>query len=70
MAAMAEEGEPLLIADAEDERLVQRNAALERMPVEQRTAPVTNALMVPLMQDEVGDWRAGGGESGWRKGVR
>jgi RND family efflux transporter MFP subunit len=52
VAAMAEEGEPLLIADAEDQRLVQRNAVLEQMPVEQRTPPVTNVVVVPLMQDE------------------
>jgi transcriptional regulator with GAF, ATPase, and Fis domain/multidrug resistance efflux pump len=51
VAAMAEEGEPLLIADAEDERLARRNAVLVSMPEEQRTEPVTNALMVPLMQD-------------------
>jgi transcriptional regulator with GAF, ATPase, and Fis domain/multidrug resistance efflux pump len=52
VAAMAEEGEPLLIDDAGDERLVQRNAVLASMPEEQRTPAVTNALVVPLMQDE------------------
>lgn len=52
VAAMAEEGDPLLIDDAEDARLVRRNAALERVAVEERTPPVTNALVVPLMQDE------------------
>jgi len=52
VAAMAEEGEALLIDDAEDARLLQRNTALESIPEEQRTEPVTNALVVPLMQDE------------------
>src|SRR6202789_2367738 len=52
VAAMAEEGEPLLIADAGDERLGRRNAVLASMAEEQRTEPVTNALVVPLMQDE------------------
>jgi transcriptional regulator with GAF, ATPase, and Fis domain len=52
VAAMAEEGEPLLIADAGDERLARRNAVLASMAEEQRTEPVTNALVVPLMQDE------------------
>jgi transcriptional regulator with GAF, ATPase, and Fis domain len=52
VAAMAEEGEPLLIDDAGDARLLQRNAVLESIPEEQRTEPVTNALVVPLMQDE------------------
>ena len=52
VAAMAEEGEALLIADETDERLVQRNAALERVPAGERTPPVTNVLVVPLMQDE------------------
>ena len=36
VAAMAEEGEPLLIDDAEDARLLQRNAVLESIPEEQR----------------------------------
>ncbi len=52
VAAMAEEGEPLLIYDANDERLLQRNAALEQMPAAERSPAVTNALVVPLMQDE------------------
>jgi len=52
VAAMAEEGEPLLIDDADDTRLLQRNAVLESIPEEQRTERVTNALVVPLMQDE------------------
>lgn len=51
VADMAEEGEPLLIADSEDERLLQRNANLDETGI-----PVTSALVVPLMQDgsEVG----------------
>jgi RND family efflux transporter MFP subunit len=52
VAEMAEEGEPLLIDDAEDERLSRRNAVLESIPEEQRTEPITNALVVPLMQGE------------------
>jgi transcriptional regulator with GAF, ATPase, and Fis domain len=51
VAAMAEEGEPLLIADPEDQRLGKRNAALESMPADRRTQSITNALLVPLMQD-------------------
>jgi GAF domain-containing protein len=49
VADMAEEGEPLLIADAGDERLVRRNAGFES---DSEIAPVTDALIVPLMQDE------------------
>ena len=49
VADMAEEGEALLIADADDERLTSRNSHLDP---ESGTAPVTNALLVPLMQDE------------------
>jgi RND family efflux transporter MFP subunit len=49
VADMAEEGEPLLIADESDERLQARNA---RRTEERATPPVTNALLVPLMQDE------------------
>jgi RND family efflux transporter MFP subunit len=52
VAAMAEEGEPLLIDDAEDPRLLQRNTRLESLPEEQRTDRLTNVLVVPLMQDE------------------
>jgi RND family efflux transporter MFP subunit len=52
VAAMAEEGEPLLIDDPEDPRLAQRNAALESIPEEQGTDRITNTLVVPLMQDE------------------
>lgn len=49
VADMAEEGEAQLIADAADERLTKRNAHLD---AESDAAPVTNALLVPLMQDE------------------
>ena len=53
VADMGEEGEPLRIDDAEDERLRRRNAAL---PADGSSAPVTSALLVALMQDgsEVG----------------
>ncbi len=49
VADMAEEGEALLIADAKDERLTSRNAHLDP---DLDATPVTNALVVPLMQDE------------------
>jgi RND family efflux transporter MFP subunit len=49
VADMAEEGEALLIADADDERLASRNAQLD---AESSASPVTNALLVPLMQDD------------------
>ena len=49
VADMAEEGEPLLITDAEDERLSRRNAAADP---DSGIPPVTNALVVPLLQDE------------------
>lgn len=48
VADMAEEGEPLLIADASDERLRRRNAAIA---AGDETPPVTGALLVPLLQD-------------------
>jgi RND family efflux transporter MFP subunit len=49
VADMAEEGEPVLITDANDERLRARNAGRsEESPI----PPVSNALLVPLMQDE------------------
>jgi transcriptional regulator with GAF, ATPase, and Fis domain len=51
VGAMAEEGEPLLIDSLDDARLGPRNAALDSLPEEQRTDRVTNALVVPLMQD-------------------
>ena len=49
VADMAEEGEPLLITDAGDERLVRRNTGLRS---DSEIPPVTDALIVPLMQDE------------------
>ncbi|HMG87454.1 MAG TPA: efflux RND transporter periplasmic adaptor subunit [Terracidiphilus sp.] len=49
VADMAEEGETLLIAEADDERLASRNVNLA---AESGAAPVTNALLVPLMQDD------------------
>lgn len=49
VADMAEQGVPLLIADAADERLARRNAAA-RGPA--GIPPVENSLMVPLLQDE------------------
>ncbi|MGD0730166.1 MAG: efflux RND transporter periplasmic adaptor subunit [Terracidiphilus sp.] len=48
VADMAEEGEPLLIDDPDDERLSRRNAAAAGSDI----PPVTNALLVPLIQDE------------------
>src|SRR5215472_3861597 len=49
VADMAEEGEPLLIADALDERLSVRNA---RANAGAQVPPITNVLLVPLMQDD------------------
>ena len=49
VADMAEEGEPLLIDDPDDERLQARNA---RQPEGSQSPAVSNALLVPLMQDE------------------
>jgi RND family efflux transporter MFP subunit len=49
VAEMADEGDPLLIDDAADERLLQRNAVLGDDP---SIPPITTALMVPLLQDE------------------
>jgi transcriptional regulator with GAF, ATPase, and Fis domain len=53
VADMAEEGEPLLIADPDDERLTSRNAGLND---DEESFPITTALLVPLLQDgaEVG----------------
>ena len=53
VADMAEEGEPLLIADPDDERLITRNSTLGES---NDAAPITTALVVPLLQDgaEVG----------------
>lgn len=49
VADMAEEGEPLLMDDPADERLAKRNAGLD---AENETPPITNAVLVPLMQDD------------------
>jgi RND family efflux transporter MFP subunit len=49
VADMAEEGEALLIDDPEDERLARRNTVVDP---EVEFAPITNALLVPLLQDE------------------
>jgi GAF domain-containing protein len=49
VADMAEEGEPLLIADADDERLLRRNSVLGDPPA---SLPITTALIVPLMQED------------------
>jgi RND family efflux transporter MFP subunit len=49
VADMAEDGEPLLMDDPDDERLGLRNAAADEAS---GIAPITNAVMVPLIQDE------------------
>jgi transcriptional regulator with GAF, ATPase, and Fis domain len=49
VADMAEEGESVLIVDADDERFLLRNGALSE---DSATPPITNALLVPLMQEE------------------
>jgi RND family efflux transporter MFP subunit len=49
VADMAEEGEALLISDADDARLATRNSVLDP---ESGATPVTNALLVALMQDD------------------
>ncbi len=49
VADMAETGEPLLIDDADDERLAKRNETFDE---DSGSMPVMNALLVPLMQDE------------------
>ena len=49
VADMAEEGEPLLIIDREDERISQRNSGAEP---DTEIPQVSNALLVPLMQDD------------------
>jgi multidrug resistance efflux pump/transcriptional regulator with GAF, ATPase, and Fis domain len=49
VADMAEEGEPLLIDDPADEKLLLRNAVCDD---ENGIAPITDALVVPLLQDE------------------
>ena len=52
VADMAEEGDPLRIDDADDARFTVRNSPLATLPEKDRTPPVANALLVPLMQDE------------------
>ena len=52
VADMAEEGEPLLIADSEDPRLQQRNRGLDPEASDESSSPVRTALLVPLLQDE------------------
>jgi len=49
VADMAEEGEPLLIDDPDDERLQLRNAVWEE---DSGVSPVASVLVVPLLQDE------------------
>ena len=49
VADMAEEGEPLLIDDPNDDRLMVRNASVTD---DSGVLPVTNAILVPLIQDE------------------
>jgi RND family efflux transporter MFP subunit len=49
VADMAEEGEPLLIDDPDDERLLLRNA---RRSEDSPVPPVSNAVAVALMQDD------------------
>ncbi|HEY2470454.1 MAG TPA: GAF domain-containing protein [Terracidiphilus sp.] len=49
VADMAEEGESMLIDDPADERLANRNAAVDSDTAFQ---PITNAVLVPLMQDD------------------
>jgi RND family efflux transporter MFP subunit len=48
-ADMAEEGEALLIDDPHDERLLRRNASA---PPDSEVPAISNALLVPLMQDD------------------
>ncbi len=49
VADMAEEGEPITIADPEDERLLLRNEMLGSQDAESR---IWTSMMVPLMDDE------------------
>ena len=49
VADMAEEGEALLIGDAEDKRLKQRNAQAD---TESEIPAITDVLLVPLMHDD------------------
>jgi GAF domain-containing protein len=52
VADMAEEGEPLLIADSEDKRLQRRNANIDDAAGVSAELMVRNALLVPLLQDD------------------
>ena len=52
VADMAEEGEPLLIADSDDQRLHQRNSHVDQNNSADSGSLVKNALLVPLLQDE------------------
>lgn len=52
VAEMAEEGEPLLISDAEDPRLAERNQRSADSDVSGSDVPaIINVLLVPLIQD-------------------
>jgi RND family efflux transporter MFP subunit len=46
---MAEDGEPLLIAGEDDQRLLARNSRLEP---DSSIPPISNVILVPLLQDE------------------
>jgi transcriptional regulator with GAF, ATPase, and Fis domain len=52
VADMAEEGEPLLIADSNDPRLQDRNALADQHNPSDGRSLVKNALLVPILQDE------------------
>ena len=52
VADMAEEGEPLLIADSNDRRLHQRNSHADQNNPPDSNSLVKNALLVALLQDE------------------
>jgi len=52
VADMAEEGEPLLITDPNDERLHQRNSHADQNDQSISNSFIKNALLVPLLQDE------------------
>jgi GAF domain-containing protein/multidrug resistance efflux pump len=52
VADMAEDGEPLLIADPGDPRLLQRNAGADQNDPSVAGSLVKNALLVPILQDE------------------
>ena len=61
VADMAEEGEPSLIDDPDDERLAIRNAAADP---NSGIPPVTNGLLVALIQDGAEVGRAGSHQQG------